>query len=113
MPLIFDYWGVQLNAAKADGQRIVINWNFTEPEEQYALNLSNSALTYRAGWQAPDADLIVTLTRATLDAIILGETDFQTAAAAGKIKLDGNPAKLAELLGMLDTFTPDFPIVTP
>ncbi len=113
MPLIFDFWGVQLNAEKADGQQIVINWNFTEPAEQYALNLSNSALTYRAGWQAPDADLTVTLTRAALDAITLGETDFQTEAAAGNITLDGDATKLAALLGMLDTFTPDFPIVTP
>lgn len=90
----------------------MINWNFTEPEEQYTLieQLSADLPGRLAGaGRRPDRDLA----RATLDAIILGETDFQTAAAAGKIELNGDPAKLAELLGMLDTFTPDFPIVTP
>ena len=113
IPLFFDFWGVRLNAEKADGKQFVINWDFTDTGEQYALNLSNSALTYRTGWLAPDADLTVTLGRATLDSITLGETTFKDEVEAGNIELDGNTKLLAELMGMLDTFAPDFPIVTP
>lgn len=113
VPLLFDYWGVRLNADKADGKHIVINWNFTDTAESYTLNLSNAALTYRPNWQAEDADLTLTLARATLDAIMLGETLLTDEVAAGAIEVDGDGRKLAELLGMLDTFTPDFPIVTP
>ncbi|MCX5971329.1 MAG: MBL fold metallo-hydrolase, partial [Coprothermobacterota bacterium] len=113
MPLFFDYWGVRLNAVKADGKLIVLNWIFTDTAEQYALNLSNCALTYRAGWQAPKADATFTLARSTLDSITLGQTTFEKEASAGNIKVEGDAKKLAELLGMLDTFDPLFSIVTP
>ena len=113
IPLIFDYWGVRLNGDKADGKQIVINWNFTDTGESYALNLTNSALTYRADWQDPAADLTVTLARPALDAIMLGTADFTDEVLAGEIELDGNGKKLTELFSMFDTFTPDFPIVTP
>jgi len=113
MPLFFDYWGVRLNAAKAVGKAIILNWDFTEPAEQYALNLSNCALTYRAGWLAPKADATFTLARATLDSITLGQTTFDKEIAAGNIKVEGDAKKLAELMGLLDTFDVNFAIVTP
>ena len=113
IPLFFDYWGVRLNADKADGQQMIINWVFTDTEEEYALNLSNSALTYREDYLAPDPDLTVTLARTTLDAITLGESTFEDEMDAGAIELDGDGQKLIDLLEMFDTFTPDFPMVTP
>jgi alkyl sulfatase BDS1-like metallo-beta-lactamase superfamily hydrolase len=113
VPLFFDYWGVRLNAAKADGKTIILNWSFTDTGEQYALNLSNCALTYRAGWQAPNADATFTLARSTLDGITLGQTTFEKEVSTENITVDGNASKLAELLGMLDTFDPFFSIVTP
>ena len=44
---------------------------------------------------------------------MLGQTQFADEVAAGKIKMEGDATKLSELFAMLDTFTPDFPIVTP
>jgi alkyl sulfatase BDS1-like metallo-beta-lactamase superfamily hydrolase len=44
--------GVRLNGPKAEGKRIVLNWNFTDTSESFVLNLENSALTYVAGAQA-------------------------------------------------------------
>lgn len=70
--LFFDFLGVRLNAAKAEGKKMAINWNFTDSSEQFVLTLENSALTHIAGRQ-PDADATVTLNRATLDAITLKE----------------------------------------
>ena len=113
IPQNFDYLGVRLNGTKADGKTIVLNWDFTDVREQYALTLRNSALTYRANWQDPQADATITLTRAVWDALTLGQTTIDQALASGAIKVTGNPQKLTELMGMLDTFKPDFPIVTP
>jgi len=113
IPLIFDYWGIRLNAALAEGKQIVINWSFSNTGETYALTLRNSALTYRGNWQAPDADLTLTLARPTLDAITLGQAQFGQEVAAGNIQLEGDGKKLGELLSMLDTFDPVFPMVTP
>jgi alkyl sulfatase BDS1-like metallo-beta-lactamase superfamily hydrolase len=111
--MFFDFLGVRLNAAKAEGKTLVINWNFTEPKAQYVLNLENSALTYSAGRQSAHANATLTLARATLDAVTLQKTSFAEAVGAGLIKVEGDPRKLAELLGMLDTFNTSFEIVEP
>jgi alkyl sulfatase BDS1-like metallo-beta-lactamase superfamily hydrolase len=110
--LFFDFLGVRLDAAKAEGKKMVINWNFTDSNQQFVLTLENSALTHIAG-QQPEADATVTLSRATLDAVTLKDTSFPAAVLAGKVKIDGDRAKLGELLSMLDTFEPMFPVVEP
>jgi alkyl sulfatase BDS1-like metallo-beta-lactamase superfamily hydrolase len=110
--LFFDFLGVRLDAAKAEGKTMVINWNFTDSKQQFVLTLENSALTHIAG-QQPGADATVTLSRATLDAITLKETSFPAAVLGGKVKIDGDRAKLGELMAMLDTFEPMFPVVEP
>jgi alkyl sulfatase BDS1-like metallo-beta-lactamase superfamily hydrolase len=37
--LAFDFLGVRLNAAKAEGKKIVINWTFTDLNQTYVMNL--------------------------------------------------------------------------
>jgi len=106
--LFFDFLGVRLNAAKAEGKTMVINWNFSDSKQQFVLTLENSALTYVAGRQAPRADAT-----ATLDAVTLQQTTFPEAVKAGLIKIDGDPRKLGELLYMLDTFNLMFEVVEP
>ena len=49
MSSIFDYLGVRLNADKAEGKTMVINWNFTDSKQQFVMTLENSALTYVTG----------------------------------------------------------------
>ncbi len=113
MPMFFDYMGVRLNGPKAEGKRIVINWNFSDVGEQYLINLENSALTYLVNRQAAQPDATVTMTRATFDRIAIGETTFPKAILSGEIKIDGNSLKFLDLLGMMDTFKGGFNIVTP
>jgi alkyl sulfatase BDS1-like metallo-beta-lactamase superfamily hydrolase len=111
--LAFDFLGVRLNAAKAEGKHIVINWTFTDRNETYVMNLENSALTHRAGKLDDNADAGIKLTRAALDAITLKQRTFLGSIATGDVSISGNPLKLRELFGLLDDFTPDFEIVEP
>lgn len=111
--LLFDYLGVRLNAAKAEGKSMVINWHFTDSNQWIALNLDNSALTHVAGKQAPNADATVTLTRATLDAVTQQRTTFADAVKAGLASIKGDPRKPDELMSMLDTFKVMFEVVEP
>ncbi|HYP81829.1 alkyl/aryl-sulfatase [Variovorax sp.] len=111
--LFMDYLGVRLNADKAQGKHIVLNWDFTDTKEKYVLNLENSALTYSEGRADPKADASFTLTRATLNEVILGKTTFPEVIKAGKAKVQGDPRKLGELMAMLDTFPGNFAIVEP
>jgi alkyl sulfatase BDS1-like metallo-beta-lactamase superfamily hydrolase len=109
----FDYLGVRLNAGRAEGKTMVINWKFTDSNQQFVLNLENSALTYVSGRQAANANATVTLTRDTLDAVTLQQTSLPDAVKAGRVSIDGDPQKLDELLSMLDTFKVLFEVVEP
>jgi alkyl sulfatase BDS1-like metallo-beta-lactamase superfamily hydrolase len=110
---IWDVLGIRLNGPKAEGKRIVLNWSFSDTGERFVLNLENCALTYAAGVQADNADASFTLARATLDEVIAKQTSFPEAVAAGKVKLAGNPMRLAELMGLMDEFPRMFEIVEP
>jgi len=70
-------------------------------------------LTHTMGKLASDPDATVTLNRSTLDMITLRQKTFLQAVGDGSAKIQGNGAKLQELLGMLDEFNPLFDVVTP
>src|SRR5262249_47792059 len=105
---LWDVLGVRINGPKAEGKRIVLNWNFTDTGETFILNLENCALTYAAGAQASDADASFTLARAALDEVIAKLTTFPEAVAAGKIKVEGDPARLGELMTLIVEFPRTF-----
>lgn len=111
--MIFDFMSIRLNGTKARGKKFVFNWNFTDTKEQYVLALENCALTTQVGKQAPGADVTVTLSRATLDEMLGGGTNFVTIVAAGRVKLQGETRKLVEFFTLLDEFDIWFNIVTP
>ena len=113
LDLFFDYLGVRLNGEKADGRRIVINWVFSDLGRRYVLNLEHSALTYLADRQSEHADATVTLERAVLDRLILRELLLADAVQRGLVSIDGDPAKVAELFGLLDDFALMFEVVEP
>jgi alkyl sulfatase BDS1-like metallo-beta-lactamase superfamily hydrolase len=110
---LWDVLGVRLNGPKAEGKRIVLNWSFTDTNESFILNLENCALTYAAGAQAADADAGFTLPRGVLDEVIAKLTTFPEAVASGKIKVVGDPMRLAELMTLMDEFPRMFEIVEP
>ena len=110
---LWDVLGVRLNGPKAEGKHIVLNWNFSDTGESFVLTLENCALTYIEGAQALAADASFTLLRSTLDEVIAKQTSFPEAVASGKIKFEGNPQRLAELMELMDEFPRMFEIVEP
>jgi alkyl sulfatase BDS1-like metallo-beta-lactamase superfamily hydrolase len=110
---LWDVLGVRLNGPKAEGKHIVLNWKFTDTGESFALNLENCALTYTEGVQSENADAGFTLERGTLDEVIAKQTSFPDAVGVGKIKVAGDPTRLAELMALMDEFPRMFEIVEP
>ena len=110
---LWDVLGVRLNGPKAEGKHIVLNWSFSDTGERFVLNLENSALTYIEGAQAASADASFVLPRSVLDEVIAKLTSFPEAVAGGKIKVTGNPMRLAELMELMDEFPRMFEIVEP
>ncbi|MDN7141300.1 MBL fold metallo-hydrolase [Pseudomonas sp. JQ170] len=110
--MFFDFMAVRVDVDKAVGHDMNLNWRFSEPDQAFNLTLRNGVLTHREGLN-PKADAGLTMSKATLEQISLKQLDFPTAMQKGLIKLEGNGQKFAELLGTLDTFSPQFNIVTP
>jgi alkyl sulfatase BDS1-like metallo-beta-lactamase superfamily hydrolase len=113
LDLFFDFLGVRLNGEKAESKTIVVNWEFPDTGQLYALTLQNCALTYLAGRHAPEPDCTVTLDRTTLNRVILRELALPDAVGQGLVKLAGNAPKLTELFSLLDDFSMGFEIVEP
>lgn len=114
MPLerLFATWAVRLDAQKAAGKRLSLVFSFSDLEQQWALTLQNSVLT-PSRQTPPTPDATITLTRATLDALTLGESTPEQAIASGQWAVTGRAEAVSELLAMLDTFPPGFEIVAP
>ncbi|RJG08353.1 alkyl/aryl-sulfatase [Massilia cavernae] len=111
--MFFDFMAVRLDADKAVGHDMTLNWVFSDLKKPFALTLRNGVLTYREGSKHARADATVTMTKATLDRINLRQVDLPAAIKQGEIKIEGKGQKLGELMGMLATFSPSFNIVTP
>ncbi|WP_223504715.1 alkyl/aryl-sulfatase [Pseudomonas sp. BF-R-24] len=110
--MFFDFLAVRLDSEKAVGHDLTLNWTFDDLSKDFNLTLRNGVLTHRAGLNA-QADASVTMSKATLEQISLKQLDIPTAIQKGLIKLQGNGKKLGELMSSLDTFAPQFNIVTP
>jgi alkyl sulfatase BDS1-like metallo-beta-lactamase superfamily hydrolase len=110
--MFFDFLAIRLNSEKAVGHDLTLNWTFDDPNQAYNLTLRNGVLTHRSG-SNPQADASVSMNKATLEQIALKQLDFPTAIQKGLVKLQGDGKKLGQLLGSLDTFSPQFNVVTP
>ncbi|MBI4804854.1 MAG: MBL fold metallo-hydrolase [Desulfovibrio sp.] len=110
---IFDALAVRLNAEKAEGKRLAINFIFPDLKEKFSLSLENCALSHRANAQAPDPDATVTLPREVFLGVLLGKTTLAKEMEAGRASVQGKIGALAELLAMGDAVNPWFAIVTP
>jgi alkyl sulfatase BDS1-like metallo-beta-lactamase superfamily hydrolase len=112
LDLFFDYLGARLDGERADGRRIVVNWAFDDGR-RYVSSLEHSALTWLADRQSDRPDATVSLDRATLDRLILREMPLAEAVERGLVRIDGDPAALAGLFGLLDDFVLMFDVVEP
>lgn len=109
---IFDLIAVRLNGPKAEGEKLAIGWKFTDSNQAYQLTLEHSVLHNRPLTKDAQVDLTLSLERETLNRILLQETSFKEQIESNAIHVDGDPAVLSRLFGLLDEFTPDFKIVT-
>jgi len=110
----FDYLAIRLDAERAEGQRLVLNWRFTDTDQRFLVNVENSTLTAFEGAEDAQADATVTTTRATLDRISVQQLTFPQAIAEGAVRVEGaRPAALGELLGLLVTIPTTFNVIEP
>ena len=74
-----------------------INLSTPDNGEKFVVEMSNATLTTIAGYQAKDADLMVTIDRRELEEVMIGTAKLADKVAAGKAKIEGNSQVLAQL----------------
>ncbi len=106
-----DFVGISMDPKKAEGLKFTINLVTPDNGEQYAVEMSNATLTTIKGFQAKNPDLTITVNRADLNGVMMGQTSFDDLIKAGKAKFDGDRTGFDQLRSILVPFTPDFEIL--
>jgi alkyl sulfatase BDS1-like metallo-beta-lactamase superfamily hydrolase len=94
--MLFDHLAVRLNGPKATGKVITLNVNFTDLKKEYGLTVENAVLNY-VPTPVPNANSRISLTKATLDDIQLGNTTLDQAVSANDVTIDGNRDAVVEI----------------
>ncbi|MEH6564373.1 MAG: alkyl sulfatase dimerization domain-containing protein [Halopseudomonas sp.] len=109
----FDFLAVRLNPNKLTQPRTLINWSFSDTDQDYALTLREGVLTYLSHRKHAEPDVEVAMTAALLVPLGAQPEDFPGMLEQGDIQVSGDSDKLKQMLGALDRFSGSFNIVTP
>jgi alkyl sulfatase BDS1-like metallo-beta-lactamase superfamily hydrolase len=113
VPQLLDAMAIRLDAPRAWDAELTIEWVVTDPDETHAITVRNGVLSHRPGRQDGGADATLVVKREALNQLLLKSAGLPDLVAAGRLRVEGNGAKLGALLGLLDEPDPGFPIVTP
>ncbi len=111
--LLFDFIALRLDHTKTDGMKAAVQMVFTDVNETWALELSNSVLNNTKGRVLPKPDVKLTLTRPAFLAMLLQGKKLPELVQAGMVKVEGNPQAFGAVVSNIVEFDPAFNIVTP
>ncbi|MDM0103431.1 alkyl sulfatase dimerization domain-containing protein [Variovorax sp. J22R24] len=115
--LLLDHMAVRLDAERAEGVEMAIEWANPETGECWAMRLENATMTYLPGAVRGGATARVSLKRAALAALQSDRAGmpaaFERLVAEGRIEVDGDAASVVRLLRMLEEFDAMFNVVEP
>jgi alkyl sulfatase BDS1-like metallo-beta-lactamase superfamily hydrolase len=126
--MLLDFLAVRLDGERAAREEsMTIDLVFPDFSERHRVRLRNgvivheaqSAVAARSGAAASPvraaatADATLTMNRVVFLQVVFAGAPLAPQIESGAVKVEGDGAAFARLLGLLDTFTPDFAIVTP
>ena len=100
-----------MDSAKVKDLDFTINLSTPDNGEKYVVELSNQTLTNIEGFQAENADLTITVNRADLETVMMGQQRLATLINDGTAQATGDSSVLDSLAASFVTFTPDFPMI--
>jgi alkyl sulfatase BDS1-like metallo-beta-lactamase superfamily hydrolase len=109
--LWLDYLAVLLDSTKVEDKHFAINFITPDNGEKYAIELSNATLNNIEGYQVDKPDLTITINRADLNSIMMGNATFDDLIKQGKAKFEGNREPFDLLRSSMSRFSMDFEIL--
>ena len=113
MERFLDSMAARLDGPKADGEKLRVNFVFTDIGEPYRLWIENAVLHHRRGDPDPKADVTVRMTKAFLLRLALGQAGLRDMIFSKEIDVDGSRTTLLRFFSLLDAPDPNFAIVRP
>lgn len=110
---LFDVMAVRLNAEKAEGKTLKLEFVFPDRNETTYVTVENGVLIHRPHAAQGPVDARLTIKRPDfVDGIVHGAS-LALKVLSGEAKIDGNVSALRTFAGLFDPPRADFPIVTP
>jgi alkyl sulfatase BDS1-like metallo-beta-lactamase superfamily hydrolase len=113
LEMFFDFVAVRVNAQRAAGLEITVDWVFPDVGERWTAELRHCALSCMRDARRAPPDVTVTVGRAVIDALMMQTATMDELLAAGRLQLDGDAQAFIRLWSALDRFEPMFPVVEP
>ena len=110
---LFDALAITLNGTRAEGKKLNINFVFPDSNGRYLMTLNNSVLNAFKGRSEEKPDLTITADKASFINLFFLKTPTDQILQSGKMKIEGDKARLSEFIGLLDQFDGKFNIVLP
>ena len=103
---LFDSLAIRIDGKRAWDVSTSIRWHFTDTGETYRMELSNGALIHYPTTREEPVDVVITLTRPQLAAMLAG-------AGIDGVQFRGHRKVFDIIVGFTDQPNPSFAIVTP
>jgi len=113
LPSLMECIAASLNGPKADNKVMNINFIFPESDSRYLMQLKNSVVHNYKDRSEDNADVTVTVDKASFVKLVLLKTPVDEIMKAGLLKIEGNKERLKEFISLLDEFDGKFNIMLP
>ncbi len=113
MAMFFDYLAIRVNADRAEGLQLRLDWRMADEGSVHRLTLSHSALSHLPGSHGAHAMATVSTTREQLAAIVAAGEPLARAPDGGLLEIAGDASVVRRLFGTFDEFPSNFNIVEP
>ena len=113
LPLFFASMAASLNGPRADGKHLVINFNFTDLQENYVLEVENAVLHQRLAPPVANADATVNLTKPLFMQLVTGTAGLKETLFSDDLSIEGSRLSLLEFFTLLDKPQSNFNIIEP
>ena len=112
-PMMLDFAAVRVNADKAAGKHLVLNFVLSDVNETHLITVENGVLIHEQGVRDDKADATVTMNRSDMLETLLAGVPVGLKTTTGAIKVEGKSGAYGELVGLIDPVNSNFPVVTP